>query len=57
MKLSQFNFNLPEELIAEYPTERRDESRLMVVNRAEGTISHPLSRVEMLPFDIWALGD
>ena len=42
MKLSHFQFNLPEELLAEYPTENRDESRLMVVNRKTGTIEHKL---------------
>lgn len=42
MKLSQFEFNLPEELLAEYPSENRDESRLMVVNRKNGTIEHKL---------------
>jgi len=40
MKLSHFDFELPEELLAEYPSENRDESRLMVVNRKEGTIEH-----------------
>ncbi len=40
MKLSRFAFNLPEELIAKYPAENRDESRLMVLNRAKGTIEH-----------------
>ena len=40
MKLSKFKFDLPEELLAERPTENRDESRLMVVNRKEGTIEH-----------------
>jgi len=39
-KLSQFNYELPEELIAEYPTENRDESRLMVVHRESGKIEH-----------------
>ncbi|MEO0339080.1 MAG: tRNA preQ1(34) S-adenosylmethionine ribosyltransferase-isomerase QueA [Bacteroidota bacterium] len=39
-KLSQFAFDLPDGLIAQYPTENRDESRLMVVNRADGTIEH-----------------
>ena len=38
MKLSHFNFELPEELLAEYPSEHRDESRLMVLNRKEQTI-------------------
>ena len=42
MKLSHFQFNLPEELLAEFPTENRDESRLMVVNRKTGTIDHKL---------------
>jgi len=38
MKLSKFNYNLPDELIAKFPKENRDESRLMVVNREKGTI-------------------
>jgi S-adenosylmethionine:tRNA ribosyltransferase-isomerase len=42
MKLSQFQFNLPKELLAEYPAENRDESRLMVVDRAKQTIEHKL---------------
>ena len=40
MKLSQFKFKLPEELIAQYPTENRDECRLMVVDSRSGDISH-----------------
>ncbi len=40
MKLSNFNFELPKELLAEYPADHRDESKLMVINRAEGTIEH-----------------
>ena len=40
MKLSHFDFKLPEELLAEYPSENRDESRLMVLNRKENTIEH-----------------
>jgi S-adenosylmethionine:tRNA ribosyltransferase-isomerase len=40
MKLSHFEFELPEELLAIYPAEHRDESRLMVLNKAEGTIEH-----------------
>jgi S-adenosylmethionine:tRNA ribosyltransferase-isomerase len=42
MKLSQFGFDLPEELLAEYPAENRDESRLMVLNRKTQTIEHKL---------------
>ncbi len=40
MKLSHFNFDLPKELLAEYPSEHRDEARLMVLNRKEQTIEH-----------------
>ena len=40
MKLSQFEFELPNDLIAEFPTEQRDESRLMVVHRDTGEIEH-----------------
>ncbi len=40
MKLSDFKFNLPAELIADRPPYNRDESRLMVVHRENGTIEH-----------------
>ena len=40
MKVSDFNYNLPEELIAQIPLEKRDESRLMVLNREKQTIEH-----------------
>lgn len=40
MKLSQFKFKLPDELIAQYPSENRDECRLMVVDSRTGEISH-----------------
>ncbi len=40
MKLSQFKIEIPEKLIAQHPAQDRDESRLMVVNRKEGTIEH-----------------
>jgi len=40
MKLSQFEFELPEGLLSEHPAEIRDESRLMVLNRKEQTIEH-----------------
>ena len=40
MKLSQFKFKLPEELIALHPAKNRDESRLMVINRKTGEIEH-----------------
>lgn len=40
MKISEFDFNLPEELIAQTPLEKRDESRLMVIGRKSGKIQH-----------------
>jgi S-adenosylmethionine:tRNA ribosyltransferase-isomerase len=40
MKLSQFKYHLPEDLIAKYPTENRDESRLMVLHRDTEKIEH-----------------
>ncbi len=42
MKLSHFQFNLPTELLAEFPAENRDESRLMVIDRKKGTIEHKM---------------
>ncbi|WP_295333393.1 tRNA preQ1(34) S-adenosylmethionine ribosyltransferase-isomerase QueA [Flavobacterium sp.] len=51
MKLSHFNFNLPAELLAEFPTENRDESRLMVVNRKTKTIEHKLFKDVIDYFD------
>ena len=38
MKLEDFDYNLPEELIAQVPIAKRDESRLMVVDREKRTI-------------------
>ena len=40
MKISEFNYELPEELIAQTPIEKRDESRLMVLDREKQTIEH-----------------
>ena len=40
MKLSQFEFELPEKLIAQNPIENRDESRMMVVHKDSGKIEH-----------------
>lgn len=44
MKLSQFKFDLPLNLIAQHPTKSRDESRLMVVHRDTGKIEHKVFR-------------
>lgn len=51
MKLSQFNYNLPEERIALYPTENRDESRLLVVNRKTGQFEHRIFKEIINYFD------
>ena len=40
MKLSDFYYDLPEELIAQHPMEKRDESRLLVLDRKTGKIEH-----------------
>mgnify|MGYP002675368011 FL=1 len=40
MKLSDFYYDLPEELIAQHPTEKRDESRLLVLDRKTGNVEH-----------------
>jgi len=40
MKLSQFRFDLPLNLIAQNPTKKREESRLMVIDRATGNIEN-----------------
>lgn len=51
MKLSEFRFDLPSGLLALYPTENRDESRLMVINRKDGTIEHRLFKDIVEYFD------
>ncbi len=40
MNVSDFDFHLPKELIAQHPSEKRDHSRLMVLNKTEKTIEH-----------------
>ena len=40
MKKSDFFYNLPNELIAQYPAEPRDSSRMLVYNRQDRTIEH-----------------
>ncbi len=40
MKLSEFDYDLPEELIAQKPVEKRDESRLLVVHREDNRLEH-----------------
>ena len=40
MKVSEFNYKLPEELIAQTPIEKRDESRLMILDKKTGELEH-----------------
>jgi S-adenosylmethionine:tRNA ribosyltransferase-isomerase len=53
LKTSDFDFDLPAALIAQEPSERRDESRLMIVDRGSGAISHRSFRdiAELMPRD------
>ena len=51
MKLSEFKFKLPETLIAQHPTENRDECRMMVVDARTGEISHHIFKEIINYFD------
>ncbi len=51
MKLSHFNFDLPNDLLAEYPAENRDEARLMVLDRKNQTIEHKMFKDLISYFD------
>jgi len=60
MKLSEFKFDLPLDLIAQHPSNRRDESRLMVVDRKTGVIEHKMFKDVLDYFsdeDIMVLND
>lgn len=60
MKLSQFKFKLPDELIAQYPAPHRDKSRLMVVHRKTGEIEHKIFKDVLDYFnenDLFVLND
>lgn len=54
MLIKEFDYDLPPELIAQQPTERRGDSRMMVVRRREGTIEH--ARFEAFP-ELMSAGD
>jgi len=60
MKLSQYNYSFKPELLAKYPTDVRDESRLMVVNRRTGKMEHKLFK-DVIDFfaadDLFVLND
>ena len=51
MKLSQFRYSLPKELIADRPSDQRDESRLMILNRKTQTIEHKVFKDILEYFD------
>ena len=51
MKLSKFKFKLPEEQVALYPAENRDESRLLVVDKKTGNIEHKMFKEIINYFD------
>ena len=51
LKLSEFDFEIPQELIAKYPVEHRDESKLLVINRKERTIEHKVFKDVIDYFD------
>jgi S-adenosylmethionine:tRNA ribosyltransferase-isomerase len=51
MKLTDFNFELPDSLLAQHPTPIRDESRLMVLDRSNGKIEHHTFKVVINYFD------
>lgn len=51
MKLSQYGYDFKSEMLAQYPAENRDESRLMVVNRATGKIEHRIFKDIIEYFD------
>ena len=51
MKLSQYGYDYNADLLAKYPAPNRDESRLMVVNRATGEIEHRIFKDIIEYFD------
>lgn len=51
MKLSQFKFKLPDELIAQYPAHNRDEARMLVLHRKTGDIEHRVFKEILDYFD------
>ena len=51
MKLSQYGYDFSPEMLAKYPADNRDESRLMVINRAKGTIEHRIFKDILDYFD------
>ncbi len=60
MKVSDFNYDLPKQSIAQHPSEKRDHSRLMILNRSNETISHHIFheiKHELGPNDVLVIND
>ncbi len=60
MKLSQFKFDLPGELVAKYPSKNRDECRLMVIHRKTGEVEHRIFKDVLEYFnekDVFVMND
>lgn len=51
MKLSQYNYSFSPDMLAKYPAENRDESRLMVIHRDTGKIEHTIFKNVIDYFD------
>ncbi len=56
MKLSEFKFELPQNLIASHPVENRDEARMMVVQRETGKIEHKIFK-DIIDGDVFVIND
>ncbi len=55
MDVKDFDYELPEELIAQDPIDHRDESRLMILNKETGEIQHRIFKDiidELMPGDL-----
>ena len=51
MKLSQFRYDVPDELVAQYPLDNRDDSRLMIIHRDTGKFEHRMFKDVVDIFD------
>lgn len=51
MKLSSFKYDIPQDLVAQHPLDNRDDSRLLVVDRATGTFEHKMFKDVLDEFD------
>ena len=56
MKLSEFDYELPGELVAQEPLPERDGSRMLVVDRATGTWTDRMFPLLAKPSSDWAIG-